>query len=290
MSPSRGPIAVTGAGGRLGRALLAAAPQDTLGWSRAEYDLDDRGRATHLLAAARPSLVVHAAAMTAVDEAARRPDLAQRRNADAVAELAEACRAVGAGLVLVSTNEVFDGERRDGRGYSEDDEPRPRNPYGASKLAGERAARAAFGSAHGLWVVRTAWLFGPPGHDFPDKIVSAADRLLPGESLPVVADEHGSPTYTLDLAAGILGLIKVTARGTFHLVGAGHTSRLGWARQVLAVRRPERSVHPISRTEFARDSDAPAWAVLDASHAAAVGVRMRPWGEALSEYLGGDAG
>ena len=97
-------------------------------------------------------------------------------------------------LVLVSTNEVFDGERTDGQGYAEGDEVRPANPYGASKLAGERAALAAYadaGAQEKLWIVRSAWLFGPPGADFPAKILAAADRLPADHPLRVVTDEVG---------------------------------------------------------------------------------------------------
>ena len=223
--------------------------------------------------------------MTAVDDAARDPALAVRRNVDAVASLAGACREHGAGLLLVSTNEVFDGSRTDGRGYGEDDPTAPRNPYGASKRAGEEAARDAFDGAPGLWIVRTAWLYGAPGNDFPEKIVAAADRLPPDEPLPVVEDEHGSPTWTVELAAAILALVASSDGGLYHLTADGVASRLDWARRVLAARRPGRATRPIPRSAFQRASDPPPWGVLDASRAAALGVRMRPWEDALDDYL-----
>ena len=205
--------AVTGAGGRLGRALMAAladAPYTGLsgpiGWTRPDYDLDDPSAAARLLERDRPEVVVHAAAWTDVDGCARDPDLARRRNGEATGELAAACAAAGVDLVAVSTNEVFDGSAIDGRGYRPDDPTGPRNAYGSSKLAGETAARAAYervAGGPGLAIVRTAWLYGPPGNDFPSKIVAASDRVEAanlGEPLPVVADETGSPTYTIDLA------------------------------------------------------------------------------------------
>jgi dTDP-4-dehydrorhamnose reductase len=279
-----GGTAVTGSAGRLGRALLASAPGVVYGWERPSLDLDQPDSLVALVEQDRPSLVIHAAAMTQVDEAARQPAVAQRRNAEAVAALATACRAHGAGLLLVSTNEVFDGERTDGRGYTETDTVGPRNPYGASKLAGEEAARAAFDGAEGLWIVRTAWLYGPPGADFPDKITAAADRLG-AEPLPVVADEIGSPTYTLDLARAIHALLERTSGGLFHLANDGATSRYEWAQAVLAVRRPGRQLTAISRTQFERASDPPPWGVLDSGRAEAAGVVMRPWRTALAEYL-----
>jgi dTDP-4-dehydrorhamnose reductase len=280
-------IAVTGRGGRLGRALLDVPGRALLAWGRPDFDLDRPASFASLLDRDRPGLVIHAAAMTDVDDCARHPELALRRNGEAVGVLAEACRARGAGLVLISTNEVFDGERTDGRGYAEGDAPRPRNPYGASKLAGEEAARSSFDGRPGLWIVRTAWLFGPPGRDFPDKVVAAADRLPAGQALPVVADEVGSPTYTRDLAAAILRLVEGSPGGVFHLVNEGRASRLEWAARVLARERPGRPVRAISRNEFERASDPPAWAVLDASLAAGVtGRSLRPWQEAVDASLG----
>ena len=282
----REPIAVTGAGGRLGHALRAASAEPLIGWDLPEHDLDRPESIEPLLDRNQPALVIHTAAMTLVDECARQPDLAMRRNGVATGVLAAACHARGVGLLVVSTNEVFSGDRRDGQGYAETDSTAPRNPYGASKLAGEEAARAAFADSPGLWIARTAWLYGPPGNDFPDKITAAADRLPEGEPLPVVADEFGPPTYTLDLARAILELVSLTDGGLFHLVNTGAASRRDWAERVLAVRRPGRATTPISASDFARASDPPPWGVLDTSRARAAGVRLRPWETALEDYLG----
>lgn len=287
MTPS-GPVAVTGTTGRLGSALLsalAARGLPSLPWPRERLDLDDAGAAAALVAADRPALVLHAAAWTDVDGCAREPALARRRNSDAVGELAAACAATGARLLLVSTNEVFDGERTDGRGYREDDPVAPRNPYGASKAAAEAAVRGVLGDA--AWIVRTAWLYGPPRPGFPERIVAAADRLPDGEPLPVVDDETGSPTLAADLAGAILDLVARTDGGTWHLVNAGSATRRGWAEAVLAVRRPGRPVRPISRRDFVRASDPPAWGVLDTSRAAAAGIVLRDWRAALAAHLAG---
>lgn len=284
---STGPIAMTGAGGRLGNALQAVSPEPLLAWDLPEHDLDRPRSVEPLLDRDQPSLVVHTAAMTLVDECARQPDLAMRRNGDATGVLAAACRARGVQLLVVSTNEVFSGDRSDGQGYRETDETAPRNPYGASKLAGEVAAREAFGTDRGLWIARTAWLYGPPGNDFPDKIAAAADRLPEGEPLAVVADEFGSPTYTLDLARAILELLTLTDGGLYHLVNSGAASRQEWADRVLAMRRPGRTTRPISAAEFTRASDPPPWGVLDTSRATAAGVHLRSWESALGEYLRG---
>lgn len=276
---------ITGSTGRLGRALLATAPGIVHSWDRPLLDLDDPFTGTALVERDRPELVIHSAAMTDVDMAARDPDTAMRRNYRSVNVLAQACRENSAELVLVSTNEVFDGERDDGRGYVETDPTQPRNPYGLSKLAGEEAARQAFDGSDGLWIVRTAWLYGPPGQDFPDKITAAADRATPA-ALGVVDDEIGSPTYTMDLARAIHALVQRTSGGIFHLANTGVASRLDWARKVLDVRRPGQELRAISRTEFERASDPPPWGVLDSSKAADAGIEMRPWDVALEDYLG----
>jgi dTDP-4-dehydrorhamnose reductase len=288
-------VAVTGAGGRLGRALVARLGRDlawrAVAWSRPEFDLDsaDPGaQASALLDRDKPALVFHAAAWTDVDGCARDPETANRRNGDAVGGLARACADRGVGLVLVSTNEVFDGRRSDGLGYAETDPAAPTNSYGLSKLLGEEAARAAFGESDRLWIARTAWLYGPPGNDFPTKILAASDRREadePGSPLPVVADETGSPTFTLDLAAALVELTGAAAGGIYHLVNSGSATRYSWAEAVLRQCRPGRGLRPISQADFARASQPPAWGVLDGSKAAAAGVRLRPWGDALRQYL-----
>lgn len=286
-------VAVTGAGGRLGRALVVALATnpavEPMPWRRPDYDLDDPGAGERLVAAKRPDAVVHAAAWTDVDACAREPQLAMRRNGEAAAEMARACAAHGARMVLVSTNEVFDGERTDGQGYGSADPPHPINAYGASKLAGETAARTAFarrGSAR-LAIIRTAWLFGPPGDDFPAKILAAAERAdAAGEPLRVVADEVGSPTYAPDLAAAIVALLATGAmHGTHHLVNDGRASRAEWAAEVLRLAGRTTVLEPVSWRQWSRASTPPAWAVL-VSTPLPGGASLRHWRDALAAHLG----
>ncbi|MDP8904240.1 MAG: dTDP-4-dehydrorhamnose reductase [Chloroflexota bacterium] len=284
-------VAVTGARGRLGRALvraLAARGREVVEWSRPGYDLDQPSSARRLVDRDRPELVVHPAAWTDVDGCAREPEVAFRRNGEAVGALAAACAAAGAALVLISTNEVFDGTRTDGRGYVEDDRTSPHNPYGASKLLGEQLARAAYqeaGADDRLWIVRTAWLYGPPGNDFPSKILAAADALPPGQPLKVVTNEIGSPTYTIDLAQAILELVERAPGATYHLAAPDAASRFDVAAEVMARCRPEVELVPISGLDFVRASTPPAWGVLDSWRASSLGVAIRPWREALADYL-----
>jgi len=288
-------VAVTGAGGRLGRALvtaLAEAPFTGLGgpiaWRRSDFDLDRQEDFVGLLQRDRPEAVIHAAAWTDVDGCARDPDLARRRNADATGELARACAAAGMDLVVVSTNEVFDGRRTDGRGYRPSDEPAPINAYGASKLEGERRAGAVWERAAGgaLGIVRTAWLYGPPGNDFPTKILAAADRARSaGEPLRVVGDEYGTPTYAHDLADAIVDLLgSGDVSGVHHFVNAGTASRAAWARELFRQAGVDVAIDEVPASTWPRSSTPPAWGVLEPTPPPS-GEPLRPWGEALADYL-----
>ena len=287
-------VAVTGANGRLGRALvsvLADSPYTGLAgpiaWTRAEWDLDAPGTIEERLRADRPEVVVHAAAWTDVDGCAREPEVARRRNGDATGVLAEACAARGVDLMVVSTNEVFAGDRDDGRLYGADDPPRPVNPYGASKLEGERRSTAAFLGARGrLGIARTSWLFGPPGADFPAKILAAADPArAAGEPLKVVSDELGSPTYAHDMAEAIAELIgEGDVGGVHHLVNAGVTSRAGWARELLRQAGVVVDLVEVPASTWPRASTPPLRAVLEPTPLPS-GEPMRPWPQALADYL-----
>lgn len=288
-------VAVTGAGGRLGRALveaLADAPftglAGPISWTRLEFDLDAPAGIHALLDRERPEALVNAAAWTDVDGCARDPALARARNGDAVHVLAEATAARGIDLVHVSTNEVFDGRRTDGVGYAHDDPTNPINPYGASKLAGEIAATAAYrgaGSAR-LGIVRTAWLYGPPGNDFPSKILAAADRARDaGEPLKVVSDEFGSPTFTHDVAEAIVELLgSGDVGGVHHVVNGGVASRADWARELFRQVRLDMEISEVPASTWPRASTPPAWAVL-APTPLPGGEPMRSWQSALADYV-----
>jgi dTDP-4-dehydrorhamnose reductase len=281
-------VVVTGAGGRLGRALveaLRAAGVEPIEWSRPEYDLDDPGAAARLVDRDQPALVFHAAAWTDVDGCARDPALALRRNGGATAELAAACATAGAGIVHVSTNEVFDGRRTDGAGYLESDPPAPANPYGSSKLAGEAAVQALIDRAARAWIVRTSWLFGPTGSDFPHRVIAAARPLVAGEPLAMVSDEIGRPTYAADLAGAIARLPEIAPPGIYHLANAGICSRFDWAEQVLRGCGRGTPLRAIALADYERPSTPPAWAVLDTAKAEGIGLGLRSWRDALADYL-----
>jgi dTDP-4-dehydrorhamnose reductase len=316
-------VAVTGAGGRLGSSLVkqlteAAAVQEVLAWDLPVHNLDDPVSARRLVALHWPDVVVHAAAWTDVDGCARDPELAMRRNGTATGEMAQACADAGAALVVVSTNEVFDGRRTDGRPYRPTDPPSPSNPYGAAKLAGEAAARDAYGATGdgfaaaatpdadelgdgpatspmpavpALAIVRTAWLCGLPGLDFPQKIVAAAGKArAAGQTLSLVSDEVGCPTYAPDLAGAIVALIAEwgrpggrSFRGIHHVVNTGHASRAEWAREILRLAGINVPTNDVPLSTWPRPSTPPAWGVLEPT--ALPDGPLRSWQDAAAEYM-----
>jgi dTDP-4-dehydrorhamnose reductase len=294
-------IAVTGATGRLGRALMDAledAPltglSGPIGWSRIDIDLDHltADSVAALLDRDRPEVLIHAAAWTDVDACAQAPKLALRRNGVAAGLIAEACASRGTSLAIISTNEVFDGRRTDGAGYQPDDPTNPINPYGASKLDGERRASRVMltGGRAPLAIVRTAWLHGRTGNDFPAKIAAAALRAqAAGRALRVVGDEVGCPTYAPDVAEAITQLIAEDELCRLnepprihHLVNAGRASRADWAREVLRVTGIKAEVEEVPASTWTRPSTPPLWAVLEPTPLPS-GEPMRDWRLAFAD-------
>jgi dTDP-4-dehydrorhamnose reductase len=286
-------VAVTGSTGRLGSALVRAladapftGPAGPVAWTRADFDLDSPHGVDATLDRDRPEVVVHTAAWTDVDGCARDPDLAMRRNAVATGILAIGCATRGIDLLVISTNEVFDGRRTDRRPYRPDDDTEPANPYGASKAAAEGVARAAYVNRGGtVGIARTAWLYGPPGADFPRKIVEAARRAAAaGEPLRLVGDEWGTPTYAADVADAIVELLADDAiGGTHHLVGAGFASRAEWARDVIGRLGVDVGTEEVPAATWQRASTPPAWGVL-APTPLPSGEPMRDWRDAMADY------
>jgi dTDP-4-dehydrorhamnose reductase len=181
-------------------------------------------------------------------------------------------------MVHVSTNDVFDG--RLGRAYYEWDTPTPQSVYARSKAAGEFYVRTLLKR---FYIVRTAWLYAPGGSNFVTKIVSAADRL--GE-LKVVTDEVSAPTYAPDLAKAIGELLHTDHYGIFHFTNSGICSRHDWAVKILELSgREVIPVEPITTAEWQRAAPPPLYAPIVNFTGAALGIHLRPWEEALEEYI-----
>jgi dTDP-4-dehydrorhamnose reductase len=279
-------LLVTGARGQLGRDLVTAATRAGItqihALGSAELDITNPAAVSHQIAAAARGtrlVVINAAAYTMVDAAegvgAAR---AHAVNADGPANLARVCAAHRAHLVQVSTDYVFAG---DGAGPNLVDGPTvPGTVYGRTKLAGERAVLSSGASAH---VVRTAWLYGAHGSNFVRTIARLAGER---ETVRVVNDQHGNPTWTADLAEGLIALSRVAEEvpaGVLHCTNAGATTWFGLARAVFAEigADPDR-VQPCSTVEFARPAPRPANSVLDTAGWAAAGLpALRHWRHAL---------
>lgn len=279
------PLLIAGAGGMLGHALRIVCEQSERGFFapvESEFDITDAvevSRVVGSFAALHPDgVLVNAAAYTNVEKAEDEPERAFAVNETGARLLAQAAARGGLPFVHVSTDFVFDGSKP--APYREYDETGPLSVYGRSKLAGEQAVYEAHPRA---LIVRTAWVFGPFGANFPTKII---ERARASSELSVVTDEIGSPTYTLDLAAGILALLDAKARGTFHLAGSGSCSRYEMALEVLRLAGLESvAVTPVSASAFPSKAPRPANSVLDCSKARSVGVTMPEWRDALARFV-----
>ncbi len=271
---------VTGAGGMLGRDLvevLTAAGEEVTALARAELDITDAGAVQ--AAVAGHDVVVNTAAWTDVDGAEAAEDAALRVNGDGPRLLAHAARDHGAWLVQPSTDYVFAGTAASP--YPEDAPTGPRTAYGRSKLAGEQAVREVRPQAS--YVVRTAWLYGEHGANF----VRTMLRLeATKNTLDVVDDQRGQPTWTRDLAEQILALVRSGApAGIYHATSSGETTWCGLARAVFEqIGADPARVHPTTTDKFPRPAPRPAYSVLGHKAWAAAGLApIRDWREALAQ-------
>jgi len=259
-------------------AELTARGHSTHGVAHATLDVTDFEAVRCAVGEAKPDLVVHCAAMTHVDRCAERPDEALRVNGFGTHNVALACQQSGAALVYVSSNEVFDGERADP--YLEYDATHPINPYGYSKWVGEQAVRDLL-PRH--YVIRTSWLFAHGGDNFLHRLVRAAAR---GEPLAVVTNEVAVPTYSEDLADAIVRLVETGRYGIYHLVNDGSASRYQFARHLLdCAGFSGTPILPIISAQRPRPSRPPTYSVLRNFAAAQLGIRLRPWQEAVNAFF-----
>jgi dTDP-4-dehydrorhamnose reductase len=277
---------VTGAGGQLGAELvrlLADRAADHIPLRHADLDITDAPRVADALRDLRPDVVINAAAYTAVDAAETDEPRALAVNAGGPAALAAACAAGGARLLHLSTDYVFAGTAL--QPYPEAASPAPNSAYGRTKAAGERAV---LGSPARAWVVRTGWLYGASGGNFV-KTMACLERTQ--ATVSVVDDQHGSPTWAADLAAGLVELIeKDPPPGIYHATGGGATTWCGLARAVFEElgADPER-VRPVGTAEAPRPAPRPAYSVLAADRWRAAGLApLRAWRDALAAAFARD--
>ncbi len=269
---------VTGAGGMLGRDLLEVLDgEDLIGATRAELDITDKAAVAS--AVVGRDVVVNAAGWTDVDGAESAEDRAMLVNGKGPGLLAEACRDASARLVHVSTDYVFDGTST--TPYDEDHPTRPRSAYGRSKALGEHAVRSVLPDA--AYIVRSAWLYGEHGGNFVRTMIRLESQR---DTLDVVDDQRGQPTWTLDLARQITALVRSAAPpGIYHGTSSGETSWCGLARAVFEElgADPER-VRPTTTERFQRPATRPAYSVLGHEGWVRAGLApIRDWREALAQ-------
>jgi len=275
---------VTGAGGMLGQDMvtcLERAGQTALALTRQDLDITDQAAVTATVLGRRPDFVVNCAAWTAVDDAEAHEDQALEVNGRGARLVAAACAASGARLIHISTDYVFAGDAR--APYGEHDQCRPRTAYGRTKLAGERAV-AELLPASG-YVVRAAWLYGAHGPNF----VRTMMRLeRDGGVVDVVDDQHGQPTWTMDVAGQVIALARSGApAGVYHATSSGETTWFGFAREIFRLLGADPArVRPVTSAAYPRPAPRPAYSVL--GHGAWASARLTPipgWRLRLHEGL-----
>jgi dTDP-4-dehydrorhamnose reductase len=280
-------LVLVGAGGMLGSmvARLVPAEYELIPCTRFDLDLTDPTQVEETLRRLAPAVIINCAAFTNVDACETQEALATRVNGDGPGHLARTAHRLGAALLHVSTDYVFDGQK--GRPYGEDDPPNPRSAYGRSKRAGEEAILAS--GLERWFIVRTSWLYGPGGKNFVETILRLAQER---EELRVVADQIGTPTYSEDLAAAIFRLLPTDAFGIYHVSGQGECSWYEFACEIVAqfVQRGGRvrvkKIVPISTAEYPLPAARPAYSVFAKDkYEATVGVALPPWRESLVRYL-----
>jgi dTDP-4-dehydrorhamnose reductase len=271
-------LLVTGAAGMLGRDVMLAAGNaghDVIGFGHTELDVSDAAAVESKLEAERPDVVINCAAWTDVDGAEEAEETAMAVNGTGAGKVAAAAAAVGASVVYVSSDYVFDGAK--GAPYVETDQPAPLSAYGRTKLAGEEATAAA-NPRH--FVVRSSWLFGIGGNNFVETMLRLAEHQ---NEVLVVHDQVGSPTYTWHLAYGIVRLIEGLEHGIHHMAASGQCSWYEFAREVFEQAAVECKVLSATSDMLGRPAPRPAFSALESQREHA--IELPSWQDGLAGYI-----
>ncbi len=282
MDTTTGPIAVTGAGGQLGselcRRLPGAVPLDFPDFDLAKPDL-----VREVLRGIRPSVLINAAAYTAVDRAEDEPQKCFAVNSEAVSLLAETTAHLGCRLVQISTDYVFGGSVSSRVPYGEDATPEPQGVYARSKLAGEQ--HALRNPRH--LIIRTCGLYGRPGPTSASNFVATMLRVgSQRQRVSVVDDQSCSPTWVVELTRALLYLLAAQQNGLFHVVAGGQTTWCNFARTIFQLAQLSCQVDPISTEEYGLAAARPCYSVLStAKYHSAGGPPLLSWDAALEGFL-----
>lgn len=273
-------ILITGSNGMLGHDLenVLKDKHELILTTSKTLDITDKDKTMEIIKENNPDIVINSAAYTDVDGCETNQELAYAVNGQGVKNLALACRQIDCPLVHVSTDYVFDGTARDP--IPEDGEIGPISVYGKSKLMGEQAIEEILDK---YFIVRTAWLYGINGKNFPKTMLELAENH---PEITVVYDEVGTPTYTPDLAYGISELIETDFYGIYHLTNSGSCSWCEFARYIFEIAGRDVNVVPVTASEFSRPAPRPSYSVLMNKKWIENGFEpLRDYKEAISEYI-----
>jgi dTDP-4-dehydrorhamnose reductase len=271
-------VAIFGASGLLGKALIREWTEDAVvGFSSRDVDIRDAPAVRAIAEKTEPEWVVLAAAYTDVDGCENNPDLAFAVNRDGAANVAQAAKKTGAKLLFLSSDYVFDGKRT--TPYEINDARNPQSVYGRSKAEAEVGLLELMPES---CIVRTSWLFGMGGKCFPDTILKlAASR----QTLDIVNDQRGCPTYTVDLARAIIRLSRESASGIVHVTNSGDCTWFEFASAIVQQAGLATTLRPVSTEQMARPAPRPAYSVLSAKSLQRFAIEMPTWDDALQRYL-----
>jgi len=274
-------VLITGANGQLGKELVELFTEkgfEVYGFGRDKMDITNQAQVQEVIGTLKPNIVLHSAAHTQVDLAESEPEQAFSINAYGTRNVAVAAEAVGAKLVYVSTDYVFDGTTDEP--YNEFSPTSPLGVYGKSKLAGEQFVRDLHSK---FFIVRTSWVYGKHGANFVKTMLKLGEER---EKLSVVADQRGCPTYTLDLANAILELVDTQKYGVYHVSNSGSCSWYEFAKEIFEISEMKVQVNPCTTADFPRPAARPANSVFEHMSIKLNNFSsIRPWKEALSSFL-----
>ena len=273
-------ILITGSNGMLAHDLINALQErhDLILTTSKTLDITDKKQTIDYIRDKKPDLVINSAAYTDVDGCEENRELAYSVNGEGVRNLALACRDIDCPLVHISTDYVFDGSATEP--IREDGEIGPISVYGKSKLEGEQAIQDILDK---YFIIRTAWLYGINGRNFPKTMLELAENH---PEITVVYDEVGTPTYTPDLAEGISRLIETDYYGIYHLTNSGSCSWCEFAKYIFEIAGRDVKVIPVTASEFARPAPRPSYSVLDNSNWIERGFKpLRSYKDAIKEYI-----
>lgn len=269
---------ITGGNGQLGtelRHLLDEQGAAYVSTDAAEMDITDAKATMAKIKEVQPTVIFHCAAYTAVDKAEEEgKELDEKINVDGTRNVALAAESVGATLIYISTDYVFDGTKKEGE-YATDDQVNPQNEYGRTKLLGEEAVQAIMSK---YYIIRTSWVFGQYGHNF----VFTMQRLAKAhDTLTVVNDQFGRPTWTRTLAEFMTYVINnESPKGIYHLSNDNCCSWFEFAQEIL--KDTDVTIKPVTSAEFPQKATRPQYSVMDLSKAKGIGFEIPTWQEALN--------